>query len=135
VRGFGFDKACVDDIVGLDIATSVEFHLLFRKPHLLADSLHGSPCAGHGQTNIITVNCCRAPIETFVAGIANKSQTDIGLIADLIHGVTQLIRMPSWYYRFSFFKQNGIDTAQGGVIDTGNGGSTGGIRTQLRLIG
>ena len=110
-RSIGLDKAGIDNVVRLDIAAAVEFRLPLAQLHLLDNGGHGTPCARHGQTNVIPVNSSGTPIKAFVVGIANKPQTNIRFMFDFNHGTAQHISVTFWYYRLPFIKEDRFDAA------------------------
>ena len=134
-RGIGLYKTGVHHVIGLDIAAAVEFRLPFRQSHLLGDGFHGTTCACHGQADVVPVNRGSTPIKAFVAGIANKPQADIGLVADLILNAAQMLDVTGRNNRFAVFEQDRIYAARRRVENTGDGFGTSGVRTQLGLIG
>ena len=84
-RSLELYEAGTDDVVGMDEAAAVVFHLLVGQAEILLDQFHRAPRTRARQAEIVAVNHRHAPIHALVTGIADERQAYVGLAVEVGH--------------------------------------------------
>ncbi len=135
VRRLTLDEAGVDDVVRVHVAATLELGLAFLERHVGNHDIHRAACARGRKADVIAVDGRRAPLEPFVARIADEAQPRIRLAGHVGQRAFERSGIAGRNHGLAVDKVDDRNVAPRRVVDARDDLGACILGTQLRFVG